>query len=74
MNQFFFALRLNGTLTLAENIADNGGVRESYKAYERYVSRYGKEPKLPGFENFTHEQLLFLSYGNVSLEIKKRES
>ena len=50
---------------MAENIADNGGIRESYKAYQIYKGRHGQEPKLPGFENFTHEQLLFLSYANV---------
>ncbi|KAL0268448.1 UNVERIFIED_CONTAM: hypothetical protein PYX00_010396 [Menopon gallinae] len=59
--------RLNGTVTLAENIADNGGMRESFKAYKLYSSRNGKEPKLPGFEKFTHEQLLFLSFANVSV-------
>lgn len=62
--------RLNGTFTLAENIADNGGIRESFKAYQLYAARHGQEPKLPGFENFTHEQLLFLSYANVSLRFK----
>ncbi|KAK6619691.1 hypothetical protein RUM43_012448 [Polyplax serrata] len=60
--------RLNGTFTLAENIADNGGIRESFKAYQLYAARHGQEPKLPGFENFTHEQLLFLSYANIWCE------
>lgn len=62
----YLCFRLNGTVTLAENIADNGGMRESYKAYRLYSSRHEKEPKLPGFEKFTHEQLLFLSFANVS--------
>ncbi|EEB20475.1 zinc metalloprotease, putative [Pediculus humanus corporis] len=60
--------KVNGNFTLAENIADNGGIRESYKAYQIYKGRHGQEPKLPGFENFTHEQLLFLSYANIWCE------
>ena len=63
--EIFLHVRVNGSFTLAENIADNGGIRESYKAYQIYKGRHGQEPKLPGFENFTHEQLLFLSYANV---------
>nr|XP_029723135.1 neprilysin-11-like [Aedes albopictus] len=57
---------INGTLTLGENIADNGGLREAFRAYRTYVKRNGPEPVLPGFEHFSHEQLLFISFGNVS--------
>jgi len=58
--------RVDGEFTLAENLADNGGLRESYNAYQTYSSRSGPEPKLPGFQDFTHEQLFFLSFANVS--------
>lgn len=60
------SLKINGELTLGENIADNGGLREAYYAYRLYVRDNGKERMLPGFENYTHEQLLFISFGNVS--------
>ncbi|XP_073975739.1 neprilysin-like isoform X3 [Rhodnius prolixus] len=60
--------RLNGNLTLAENIADNGGVREAYHAYKYFLQRNGHEPYLPGMDHFTHEQLFFLSYANVWCE------
>ncbi|XP_029721735.2 endothelin-converting enzyme 1 [Aedes albopictus] len=59
---------INGTLTLGENIADNGGLREAFRAYRAYVKRNGPEPVLPGFENFSHEQLLFISFGNQYCE------
>lgn len=54
------------TYSTGENIADNGGLREAYYAYKLYVEANGKEQLLPGFEQFTHEQLLFISFGNVS--------
>ncbi|XP_069683173.1 endothelin-converting enzyme homolog [Periplaneta americana] len=56
---------INGRATLGENIADNGGLRESIRAYRNYVNRNGKEQKLPGLEHLSHEQLLYLSFANV---------
>ncbi|XP_014603364.1 PREDICTED: neprilysin-1 [Polistes canadensis] len=59
---------INGELTLGENIADNGGLREAVIAYERWKARHGEEPLLPGFTHLTHEQLLFLSFAHLWCE------
>ncbi|XP_038212652.1 endothelin-converting enzyme homolog [Zerene cesonia] len=56
---------VDGKKTLGENIADNGGVKEAFVALKEHLRRVGPEPKLPGFEHFSSEQLFFMSYGNL---------
>lgn len=66
--------QLNGKNTQGENIADNGGIRETYRAYLRSVESEGAEPRLPGLQQFSPEQLLFVSYAQVWCEIQTPES
>ncbi|XP_027420928.1 membrane metallo-endopeptidase-like 1 isoform X2 [Bos indicus x Bos taurus] len=55
---------VNGFSTLGENIADNGGVRQAYKAYLKWVAEGGKDQQLPGLE-LTYQQLFFINYAQV---------
>uniref|UniRef100_A0A0N5C3L4 Peptidase_M13 domain-containing protein n=1 Tax=Strongyloides papillosus TaxID=174720 RepID=A0A0N5C3L4_STREA len=64
---------INGSLTLYENIADNGGLKIAHRAYMKYLQNIGgEEPKVPGFEDFTSEQLFFINNGRTSCEHKSK--
>uniref|UniRef100_A0A452U103 Membrane metalloendopeptidase like 1 n=1 Tax=Ursus maritimus TaxID=29073 RepID=A0A452U103_URSMA len=55
---------VNGFSTLGENIADNGGVRQAYKAYLKWMAEGGKDQQLPGLE-LSYDQLFFINYAQV---------
>jgi predicted metalloendopeptidase len=59
---------VDGERTLRENIADNGGIREAYKAFRRLKARRSVEvlsPRLPGLEQYSPDQLFFIGYASV---------
>lgn len=56
-------LYLDGELTLGENIADLGGIKESYYGYKRWVREHG-EPESP-VEGLTDDQLFFVGYAQI---------
>lgn len=58
-------LHVNGALTLGENIADNGGVKEAFNAYKNYAASAGASQTLPGLK-YNADQLFFISYARVS--------
>ncbi|KAH8409834.1 hypothetical protein KR222_009267, partial [Zaprionus bogoriensis] len=60
-------ITLNGESTQGENIADNGGLRQAFHAYMRWLKENpheAREETLPGL-NMTGPQLFFLNFGQV---------
>lgn len=55
-------LTINGKLTLGENIADLGGLKMAYAAYQKSLE--GK-PRPADIDGFTPEQRFFLGYAQV---------
>jgi len=66
-------LNLNGITTQGENIADNGGIKETFRAYERIVERYGPEPILPGL-GYSQRQLMWLSAASCWCSVRRPAS
>ena len=55
---------LRGINLQGENIADNGGMRQSLLAYRRMVNETGSELRLPSL-NYDPEQLFWISFGKT---------
>jgi putative endopeptidase len=53
------AVKLNGKLTLGENIADFGGIKAAYAGYKLHASKKPEEPLIQGL---TSEQLFFIGF------------
>lgn len=56
-------LHVNGRLTLGENIADAGGLSASFAAWKQRELEHPAQ-LLPGFLDYTKEQVFFISYAN----------
>ncbi|XP_033642179.1 neprilysin-4-like [Asterias rubens] len=66
--------KVNGKQTLGENIADNSGLMQAFRAYRRWVARNrAEEAPLPGI-NVTHNQLFFLNFGQIFCSIHRDQS
>nr|XP_023023032.1 neprilysin-4-like [Leptinotarsa decemlineata] len=57
--------RVDGERTLSENVADNGGLNQAFSAYKSFQETSPKEPKLPGFENFSDDEMFFIAYAST---------
>lgn len=62
--RIIFVLQVDPNKTLNENLADNGGVKEAYKAYKRLLNRSNE---LIAVKDYTWDQLFFIGYGTVSV-------
>ena len=57
-------LHVNGKLTLGENTADMGGVKQGYQAYKKWAGENGGDTKAH-VEGLTNDQLFFVSFAQV---------
>uniref|UniRef100_A0A8C9XX67 endothelin-converting enzyme 1 n=1 Tax=Sander lucioperca TaxID=283035 RepID=A0A8C9XX67_SANLU len=64
---------VNGKQTLGENIADNGGLKAAYNAYQSWIQKNGAEKKLPAV-NLTNDQLFFVGFAQVWCSVRTPES
>lgn len=59
-------INLNGIQTQGENIADNGGLKQAYRAYmKRMDGKSIHEGILPGLTHLSHQHLFFLNFAQV---------
>lgn len=54
---------MNGSLCLDENIADNGGLKDAYRAFKKLAFR--RASQLKTIKNYTLDQLFFIGFGTV---------
>ncbi|XP_076819952.1 phosphate-regulating neutral endopeptidase PHEX-like [Clavelina lepadiformis] len=66
---------LNGKKDLAENIADNGGIRESYAGYHLWLKAHNKtSERLEPASGFTNDQLFFIGFATARCALYKPEA
>uniref|UniRef100_A0A8R1DX97 Endothelin-converting enzyme 1 n=1 Tax=Caenorhabditis japonica TaxID=281687 RepID=A0A8R1DX97_CAEJA len=63
--------KVDGKMTIGENIADNGGLRVAFRAYQLKLEREKEARRLPGLTDFSPNQLFFLAYANTWCEALK---
>lgn len=55
---------MNGVNTQGENIADNGAIKGTYEAYQKFVDQNGPDLLLPS-ANYTANQLFWISAAQI---------
>jgi hypothetical protein len=56
---------INPLLSLGENVADSGGIKLAKMAYEHYAEQLPKESPLPGFAQFSAQQLFYIAFAQA---------
>jgi len=64
-------VKVNGQLTLGENIADIGGLKQAYSAYKEWEKRHGG--KGPTVGDLTPDQLFFVAHAQAWCSVQTPE-
>lgn len=64
--------QVNGVNSLGENMADNGGVKAAYTAYQTFIQQNGPDQVLPML-NFTPNQLFWISAAQLWCGVTRPE-
>ncbi|CAF1238637.1 unnamed protein product [Adineta steineri] len=60
-------IHANGDQTQGEDIADNGGLREAFYAYQKFVqANPNADKRLPGLSKYSPAQMFFINYAHIS--------
>lgn len=65
-------VKLNGKLTLGENIADLGGIKQAYAAWKRYAAD-NTDAAAAAVEGLTNDQLFFVSFAQTWCSLQTPE-
>ncbi|KAG5672752.1 hypothetical protein PVAND_002849 [Polypedilum vanderplanki] len=68
-------LNLNGTVTINEDTADNGGIKLAYRAYEKWIEdtqQQQQQQRLIALK-FTPQQLFWISYAQFYCSVQRDE-
>lgn len=63
-------LAIDGSITQGENIADNGGIKQAFRAYQKWLANSCQseecleQERMPGID-LDHLQLFFLNFAQV---------
>ncbi|CAH3162047.1 unnamed protein product [Porites lobata] len=70
-NYKVFGKKIKGKKTLGENIADNGGLKLAYEAYQSWVKANGRENPLPDL-SMSVDQLFFIGFAMTHCAVYKK--
>ena len=55
--------QIDGSLTITENLADNGGIQSTFRAYKNRIARgTARNFDLPILNKYTYDQIFFIAF------------
>ncbi|CAG2168689.1 unnamed protein product [Oppiella nova] len=67
-------MTLNARNTVGEDISDAGGIKQAFNAFKSYEKKYGESQRLPFVNQYSADQLFFISYANIACGLIRPET